>query len=246
MSTDNDPLKGFTGATTKDSLGTATGIGGPRGFGSTSPAGEPERPAHVLEHPAGAGDPEIPLTSGNQHMVIGASAKAIEEAEAAGHDVIRTREPVGELDPSPVPEFAPGLPKPRTDVDADPHEKTDPGFQGLDKPDPPVLTAPPVQTEVHRGAPNEVAMNNSGPVDESQADASARRLGLVRDTAAGASPNFEDRSLPEHFPHRKELEAAGLKSVSQVRLRAEAHTLMEIPGITRAKAEDIIEALLKG
>lgn len=182
------PAGNFSGA----SVASATGFEGTKGFGSTSAPGEPERPHHVTEQSAGAQDESIPVTRGNAHLVIGATVPATKAAAqsavggpgtdtpAAG--LTRTAgEPVSAVEPVEqvgntviLPETTAdetkdkdtGLPKPRTDVDADPHEVTTPAFQGLDRVNP---LAPPAQVDraiEHRGNPNEPRVVNVQSVGE--------------------------------------------------------------------------------
>ncbi len=213
------PPPQFAGAT----IGSATGFEGTRGFGSTSPAGQPERPAHATEQPAGAQDTAIPVHTGNAHLIIGAAAPATKvptEAVVGGPGTDNPSAGLTRTTGAPESAVAPieqvgntvilpetkaddtrdphtGLPKPRTDVDADPHEVTTPGFQGLDRINPLPPSVPTERAIEHRGNPNEPRVTGVTSVG----DPPVRVIGSESDEAkaihGGASPEEAQRETQQ-------------------------------------------------
>lgn len=287
------PAPGFTGASTASFMA---------GQSPEHPMARNQGVASA-EPPAGGRDESIPVTRGNQHMLIGVDHKAVEGAfaePAAGSGaavvggpgtdnpqagITRTAgEPEGAVAPirqvgntvileeqtadSTKPEFEPGRPKPRTDVDADPHEVTTPGFQGLDKVNPLPPTVPPDKAIQHRGWPNEPHVTGVQSVGDPPVRVIGSESSEAKAIEGGASPEEAQRAsqhpsrpdeadteseedsgaqkkgrLPEDFPGYAALDEAGEATYAKVRKRIEKGTLTEIPGIGEATAQKIEEAV---
>lgn len=192
-----------------------------KGFGTVANVGvsrEEEQP----------NDKGIPISHGNQHLVIGAPPTE----PAPVKEVVK--------DPNPeAPEFAPGRPLPRTDINADPHEVTSPGFQGLDKaPAPPLIARDPEDVQIHRGAPNEPAQ-----VGEARNEAEWVKANPESDSNAPSAAPLKQGHLPEDFPGYAALQVAGEATYGRIRRRIETGTLTDIPGIGDATAGKIEEAM---
>lgn len=115
-------------------------------IGSPKPD-NPDQPRAGQKTLAGPGT-ENP--SGGVTRTVGMPESAAPQIEQVGGTVILEEDKGSEL----APEFAPGKPPPRTDVDAEPSDPSEPGFQGLDRVNP--LPVPqPLNTIEHRGGLNE-------------------------------------------------------------------------------------------
>lgn len=119
-------------------------------IGVDAPASEVPGQASSGTQPT-VGGPGTANPSAGLTRTVGLPESQVEPIEQVGNTVIIP----GDTADESRPEFAPGKPKPRTDVDADPHEVTEPGFQGLDRANPLPSPTVPEKSVEHRGAPNE-------------------------------------------------------------------------------------------
>lgn len=210
----------------------------------------------------GTENPNVGIT-----RTVGHPESAAEPIRQVGSTVIL---PETSADES-AKETVTGLPRPRTDADADPHEVTDPGFQGFDRINPGPVSVPPDRAIEHRGSVNEprvVGVQSVGEppvrvigsqsseaamIDGGMSAADAQResqhpTGPVSETAeaveSSQSHEGEKRGhLPEGFPGLAALEAAGEATYAKVRKRIENGTLTEISGIGTATAAQIEAAM---
>jgi hypothetical protein len=205
------------------------------------------RTARLKSSNASVSGPGTDHPSGGVTRTVGEPAGAAPPIEQIGDTVILAEDTVD----TGRPEFEPGKPKPRTDIDADPHEVTNPAFQGLDRVNPLPIT--PLNTVQHRGNPNEprvVGVTGVGDINVvgSESEEARALRGDAPEGSADADPEDDGEhvkrgKLPEDFPGRTALEEAGEATYAKVRKRLAAGTLTEIHGIGEATASSIAEAM---
>lgn len=215
----------FSGATTESAMAGQAPQPLKNGFTDVGHP-PPHRATEPAEPQSGRRDESIPVTRGNQHLVIGSDLNAVEASPRDSARERRTgladRRGSGLAATAPVketPEFEPGKPPPRTDADADPHTPSTPGFQGL---------AP---------LPERLAATAAERADLANAPAEASAA------APAESLALKQGHLPEEFPGYSALDAAGEATYTKVRKRIVDGTLTEIPGIGEATADRIKEEM---
>lgn len=199
------------------------------------------------ETDASIGGPGTEHPNAGLTRTVGTPESAATPIEQIGNTVIVPEDNVD----TGRPEFEPGKPKPRTDIDADPHEVTSPGFQGLDQVNPLPIT--PLNTVQHRGNPNEprvvgvTAVGDVHAVGSKSDEARALRGDAPEKSETDEDPDDHGHimrgKLPEDFPGRAALDGTQNATYARVRKLIATDNLTKIEGIGEITAGKIEEAM---